>query len=149
MARFDKYELNAMAKALLAPLAISAGMFWAAGTTRWAWGWIFTGVHEALWIVNTIAIIWCNRELLAERGKRHADTRSWDNVLVGLFGLAWVIELVVAGLDVRYGWTPSFPLALRVVGTALVIGGYLLLLGTWAALDPGADRSGKSARFLP
>jgi len=128
--RFDKYELNAIAKAVLGPPLIGAGMFWAAGTTAWAWGWIFTALHEALWIANTIAIVARNRELLAERGKRHADTRRWDTVLVGVFGVAWLVELVVAGLDVRYGWTVAFPLALRGVGAGLTTLGFLLF--TWS-----------------
>lgn len=126
----DRYEANALAKAVLAPAVIAAAMFWLAGTTTWTWGWIFNGVHEALWIGNTVAIAALNRELLAERGKRHADTRRWDTVLVGLFGLAWFVQLVVASLDVRRGWTTGFAIELRVVGLALMVLGFGLL--TWS-----------------
>ena len=85
--QMDKYELNAVAKGVLGPLVIAAAMFWAAGTIHWPWGWAMHGVHLAMWLVNTVAVAVLDRELLAERGKRRADTQPWDKVLLGLFGL--------------------------------------------------------------
>jgi protein-S-isoprenylcysteine O-methyltransferase Ste14 len=46
---------------------------------------------------------------------------------VAVFGpLTWI----VAGLDLRFGWSPRLPLAVQIAALALVIVGFLL--GTWA-----------------
>ncbi len=126
----NKYELNAVAKALLAPVIIGAAMFLVVGTSDWTWAWIYNGLHVALWIFNTVAIVAGNRELLAERGRRHAETPRWDSVLVGSFALAWLVVLALASIDARFGWTTAFPIALRVLGALLLVLGYMLL--TWA-----------------
>jgi protein-S-isoprenylcysteine O-methyltransferase Ste14 len=130
MPRLNPYELNAIAKAILGPIIIGAGMFWTAGTIDWPWGWAMSGLHLTMWIVNTLALASWNRELLAERGRRRADTQGWDKVLLGLFGLTWLAELVLAALDVRYVWTTQFPLWLRPLGALLLVFGFLLL--TWS-----------------
>ena len=145
MAHLDKYELNAIAKGTLGSIVIGAGMFWAAGTTDWPWGWAMNGLHFVMWIVNSAALLSRNRELLAERGKRRADVPRWDNVLLGLFGLAWIVELALAALDVRYAWTTTFPCWLRPLGALLVVLGFSLI--TWSMVvnrhfEPGVRIQG-------
>ena len=41
-------------------------------------------------------------------------------------------QIIVAGLDMRFNWSPPFPLAVELVGLALLVFGYLF--GTWATL---------------
>jgi protein-S-isoprenylcysteine O-methyltransferase Ste14 len=48
--------------------------------------------------------------------------------VVGLYGS--LITWIVAGLDVRFGWSPQISLALQLVALAIVAAGYFL--GTWA-----------------
>ena len=50
-----------------------------------------------------------------------------------LVALGSVVILVVAGLDVRFGWSPSFDLLVRVAGLAVVIAGYIL--GSYALME--------------
>ena len=123
------WGFNTIAKQLLSPIILGALMFALAGTTDWAWGWIFNILHFVVWAGMTLALVLYNPELLNIRGRRQQGTKGWDNVLLGIYGLAWIAMIVVAAVDVRYGWTAPFPVWLRVVGAVLMVAGFALT--TW------------------
>jgi protein-S-isoprenylcysteine O-methyltransferase Ste14 len=115
---------------VLSPLILGAFMFALAGTTDWLWGWVFTVVHTLVWIALTAAVWLKNREVLNVRGKPQAGTKSWDTIALSVFGLSWLVMLLLAPLDVRYGWTAPLPIIVHVVGNGLIIVGFALL--TWS-----------------
>jgi len=103
---------------------------------RWHWwmGWALVAVY-IVWTVSTaVLILPVNPAMLAERARPHADTKRWDKALLGALGLLIVAEYVVASLDVRLGWSPVFPLALRIMGLAAAVAGYDVLL-VWAMVS--------------
>ena len=103
---------------------------------RWDWwmGWALVAVY-IVWTVSTaVLILPVNPAMLAERARPHADTQRWDKALLGALGLLIVAEYVVASLDVRLGWSPVFPLALRIMGLAAAVAGYDVLL-VWAMVS--------------
>jgi protein-S-isoprenylcysteine O-methyltransferase Ste14 len=51
-------------------------------------------------------------------------------MLLSAIGLATLAKYILAGLDVRYGWTAQMPLTIQVI--ALVVSALGYALGTWA-----------------
>lgn len=61
------------------------------------------------------------------------DTKSWDKILAPLVAvLGPIVMLLVAGLDIRFGWSTNLPLVLQVAGLVIVALGYSL--GVWATV---------------
>jgi protein-S-isoprenylcysteine O-methyltransferase Ste14 len=109
-------------------------LFLASGQPNWTWAWIYLGICVATLLINGTIMLRANSktiaETIAERGQARF-TKDWDKVVSGLFGLALYSVLpLVAGLDVRFGWTPELNIAWNVVGVVLFVGG--LGLGAWA-----------------
>ena len=131
--KINVWGYNTIAKQVLSPLILGLVLFGLAGTTDWTWGWVFNIVHTLVWVSMTVALIVANPELLNARGKREKGTKGWDMVLLSLYGLAWLAMLIVAALDVRYGWTAATtPVVAGVVGAGLMIAGFALT--TWGMI---------------
>ena len=110
----------------------AANLFIPAGRLDWAMGWALV-VIMAVWVVATGLA--SSPELLAERAERRKGTKTWDMVVLGLAGLAIVIRPIVAGLDVRHGWTEAMPLTLQIIALLVVMLGYALVVWAMAAND--------------
>lgn len=109
---------------------VVALLFIPAGRLNWTMGWALVGVY-ALW-VSTTALILITRspELLAERATRRKVGKTWDMLLLSIVGLSTLAKYIIAGLDVRNGWTTPMPLWLQI--TALVVAALGYALGIWA-----------------
>jgi protein-S-isoprenylcysteine O-methyltransferase Ste14 len=86
-------------------------------------------------LVNTsITSLIMNPELIAERSEIKKDTKSWDILPAILIGrVSPLVILIIAGLDVRFGWSPQVPLALQIVALGITILG--LLVTDWAVVS--------------
>ena len=97
---------------------------------RWDWwnGWAMSAIY-LLWSLGSIVFILpVNPQMLAERSRPKAGSKKWDVAMVGLMGL-FAIAMYVAGcLDIRFGWAPQFPFYAQIVGTAVAVIGYDVLL---------------------
>src|SRR5262249_25597043 len=71
-----------------------------------------------------------NPELLNWRGRRQANDKGWDFVLVSIYSLDWIAMLVVAALDFHYGWTSPAAPEWHLLGNLLILLGFALT--TWA-----------------
>jgi protein-S-isoprenylcysteine O-methyltransferase Ste14 len=114
-------------------LALAASLFIAAGTMNWVMAWAYIGVWALGGLIMTPIFIRVNPELVTERlrlRKRAAKTK--DVALGSMMGAFWILGLVTAGFDQRFGWSPPVPPALQLVGLAIMGTGYLL--GVWAML---------------
>jgi protein-S-isoprenylcysteine O-methyltransferase Ste14 len=112
-------------------LVIAVVLFGAAGRLDWTWGWVYLGIYLASTLVNAW-FLRRNPELIAERGEP-GQMPAWDRALGGLWSVAQFLLLpLVAGLDVRFGWTGEIGLAWHVAG-ALVFAAGLALFG-WAMI---------------
>lgn len=114
-------------------LAIQAAiLFLAAGKLNWLWAWVYIGIYLVGAAINAAFMLRYSPETIAER----AETRGkgWDKVISGLGALMYfVLLLLVAGLDVRFGWTGQVALALHIAGAvAFVLGGTLF---SWAMIS--------------
>ena len=93
-------------------------------------GWALVA-NTALWVIATgLVVIPRYPELLAERLGPRKGGKTWDIAIMGLVGLGNIARCIVAGLDVRYGWTTGMPLALQVIGLVIMVLSYALVV--WA-----------------
>ncbi|MBL8164700.1 MAG: isoprenylcysteine carboxylmethyltransferase family protein [Anaerolineae bacterium] len=131
--RLDKYGFNCIARHVFMGIVVAALLFGGAGTTDWAWGWVFSIVHLLGWIGLSYALARWNPELLNQRGRRSRDltgTKRWDWLLLGIYSTLVLVQPFVGGLDYRYGWTGRAAPVVYIVGDVLVAGAFALL--TWS-----------------
>jgi len=116
---------------IIGVVMVAVILFLSAGRLDWVLGWAMVGIY-ALWSgANALLLIPRNPELLTERAQRQKEgMKSWDKMLLSVVGLATLAKYILAGLDIRYGWTAQMPLTIQVV--ALVISALGYALGTWA-----------------
>lgn len=119
---------------IMGVIMVAVMLFWSAGRWNWGWGWALVAVY-ALWVAaNAILLIPRQPELLAERAQRNlAGMKSWDKILISIIGLSTLVKYILAGLDIRYGWSAPLPLWLHVL--ALLISAFGYALGTWAMVE--------------
>ncbi len=107
-------------------------LFLAAGTLDWTWAWVFLGIYLVSVMINGAFLLRTSPETAAERGKPK-EMEDWDKVVSGLWSVAQFLALpLVAGLDVRFGWTQELGIAWHAAGAvAFALG--LALFG-WAMI---------------
>ena len=107
-------------------------LFGAAGRLDWVLGWAFIGVYA---IGGMTIAAFMEPELIAERAKIKPDARTWDTMLMGFTKLLSLVLPLVAGLDMRLGWTQQAyrPTATNLIGLAFTALGQLL--SSWAVIS--------------
>jgi len=111
-------------------------LFPSAGRLDWVMGWALVGVYAA-WVAAMVLILAPRcPELLIERAARRGDFKTWDTVLMSFVGLTTIAKYILAGLDVRFGWTAQIlsgagiSPGLEVIALLITALGYALV--TWA-----------------
>ena len=128
-----KVGWQAIMRFALLLLVVCAILFIAAGTVNWPMGWVYVLVSITSMALSRFVVLRRYPDLAAERaGSMEAEgVKSWDKAImpwVAIYGP--VIQIVVCGLNRRFGWAPAVPFLWQVVGmVALVLS---LLLSTWA-----------------
>ncbi len=113
---------------IIGTLFTAAILFGFSGHLDWVMGWVLVGVY-AVWIgALAVILIPTNPELLAERTRPQKGTKKWDMVLLSIIGVVELTKYIVAGLDVRWGWSPQIPLTLQLAGVVVAMLGYDVLL---------------------
>jgi protein-S-isoprenylcysteine O-methyltransferase Ste14 len=113
-------------------IAVSvATFFFCAGRLNLVMAWIYM----AMVLVNTSIIsLMMNPELIAERSEIKKDTKSWDILPAILIGrLGPIVILIVAGLDIRFGWSLQVPLSLQIMALGVAMLG--MLITDWAVVS--------------
>jgi protein-S-isoprenylcysteine O-methyltransferase Ste14 len=108
----------------------AAILFISAGRLDWAMAWAYLGVYAGIVAINAVVILPKSPELIAERGQTKENTKGWDKVLTSLIAIPTLGTLIVAGLQVRYGWSPQLGWMIQLVGLVIVALGYGLV--SWA-----------------
>ncbi|MDH4208535.1 MAG: isoprenylcysteine carboxylmethyltransferase family protein [Anaerolineae bacterium] len=113
-------------------LFIAVILFLASGRLNWTWAWVYLGISLVSVVINAIIMLPTNPETVAERGELKI-TQKWDQVVSGLYALAMYLALpLVAGLDVRFGWTGDLSLPWHLAGAVVLVLG--LELSGWAMI---------------
>lgn len=108
-------------------------IFLSAGTINWVWGWVLISLLTAFLLAHPIILVPTNPELLVERGKgiRAEGVKGWDLWIAPIAaGVMPVISWIVAGLDLRFGWTRSISIFWHLFGMIGMAVGFVLFL--WA-----------------
>ena len=115
-------------KTLITTLVFSAILFLCAGKSDYFQGWIFLATNVITGLMNFWTIR-NNSELMTERSKVGEGTKSWDKLILGLSSLAYLANVIIAGLDSgRYHWSPDFNWSIYVLGVILAIVGQVVFL---------------------
>jgi protein-S-isoprenylcysteine O-methyltransferase Ste14 len=109
-------------------LLTGAALFIPAGTLAWTWGWVYLGLYLLGILVSAFFMLRLNREAIARRAES-AGMKDWDKIVGGLFTLVYFLGIpIVAGLDIRFGWTEALDLGLHILGGTLFLLGFALFL---------------------
>jgi protein-S-isoprenylcysteine O-methyltransferase Ste14 len=116
---------------IIGSLFTAAILFGAAGRLDWVMGWVLVGTYLIWTGATALTVIPTNPEMLIERTGPKEGTKRWDVAILSVVGIAELVKYVVAGLDMRWGWSPQFPLALQLAGAVVAVLGQDVLL-TWS-----------------
>lgn len=105
-------------------------LFISAGRWDWGWGWALVILMGA-WVIGTgWVVIPRYPHLLADRVSPKEGAKKWDAAIMGIIGVLSLAGYVIAGLDLRYGWSTSLPSILQWMALVLVAAGYAVVV--WA-----------------
>ena len=107
-------------------------------TGDWGWleAWLYALINIFGFIISRILAGRRHPDLLTERARmgQHTDAKNWDKLLSRVVGLGGAFFPLVAGLDVRDGWS-NFTFGWGWKGAALVVILLGFSLGTWALME--------------
>ncbi|MFB0515908.1 MAG: isoprenylcysteine carboxylmethyltransferase family protein [Candidatus Neomarinimicrobiota bacterium] len=105
-------------------------LFLAAGRMDWVMGWALVAVTFVWVCANALVLIPRRSPLIAERLGPKKGAKTWDTVIMSIVGVVTIVRLVVAGLDLRFGWSTGIPFAIQIAALVIAVLGYAL--GVWA-----------------
>ena len=111
-------------------IMVGVVLFLAAGTTDWPMGWALVGVTLVWVCANAMILIPHSPQLIAERLGPRKGAKAWDTAIMSVVGIAALGRLIVAGLDMRYGWTAGITFPMQAVALVVAVLGYAF--GVWA-----------------
>lgn len=105
-------------------------LFATSGKLTWLMAWVYLAVTVVIKVHNSLTI---DASLMKERARPAAGTKAWDMGLARFVAVIGpLLTFILAGLDVRFGWSRGMPLALQIVGVVfLALGGFLV---NWAMI---------------
>lgn len=104
-------------------------LFVPAGRLDWLWAWVLLGLYLAMIAVNAVVLFRISPETIARRAEAEGQ-KGWDRVVGGLWAVAGLAGLIVAGLDARFGWTAPLSVGVHLAGAAGYTLGFALF--SWA-----------------
>jgi protein-S-isoprenylcysteine O-methyltransferase Ste14 len=111
----------------------AAMLFLSSGRLDWLWAWVYIGFYLAAALINATFMLRYSPETIARRAEARG-MKDWDKVVGGLFGVMYfVVILLIAGLDVRFGWTGQIALALQIAAVVAFGLGYALF--SWGMIS--------------
>lgn len=105
---------------------------------RWDWwqAWVYALIGVFGFVISRLLVNKRHPDLLTERSRMmgHEDAKEWDKVLGRLVGLGGALIPLVAGLDVKYGWSDmDYSVSIELVALVLILFGYVI--GSWALVE--------------
>jgi protein-S-isoprenylcysteine O-methyltransferase Ste14 len=111
---------------------IGALLFISAGRLDWTWAWVYLGLAVTVVVVFGIFFLPGHTDMVAERAEVKAGTKRWDRVVSLLLLVVALAMYVVAGLDIRFGWTGELSPAVHIIAAVVMVLGFVVLY--WAML---------------
>jgi protein-S-isoprenylcysteine O-methyltransferase Ste14 len=98
-------------RALLAPVLMVGLLFLVAGTWNYWQAWVYLIINMVFLLLMS-TVLSPNAELVEERLNPKQGMKGWDKFYFAVTTPMYVIALLLAGLDQRFGWTTNMPLAI-------------------------------------
>ena len=121
-----RYVLNQV----LGIVGMAVALFWSAGRIDWWPAWAAIAVWLICFTMEDIAIIRFNPDLMAERLSPPKGAKTWDKAITSILRITELARYILAGLDLRYGWTHGFPLSAQIAASTVCVLSYALFV--WA-----------------
>jgi protein-S-isoprenylcysteine O-methyltransferase Ste14 len=119
------HYLKIWTSAVLRLSLFAVALLWPAGSWNWWEAWVTIGLWTSYGLVMTQYLIHRDPDLLAERLRPvpiHKDQKAWDKALMAMFFVFGVSLYIVPGFDVvRYGWSESLPLWIKLIAMLIHI----------------------------
>ena len=81
-------------------------LFVAAGRVNWKRAWVYVALYVSCLVIGEIVVSVKSPGILQERAQRHANTKTFDKVIIPLVVVTFFLFPLVAGLDAgRFGWS--------------------------------------------
>jgi protein-S-isoprenylcysteine O-methyltransferase Ste14 len=127
-----KWIVEWTVQALIGVIFYGVILFASAGRLDWGWGWVFMAVLVGLVTAPPVFLAPTHPGLIAERGKSllKSGGKPWDQVITRVAGGLMIAQWIVAGLDVRWGWSAALPVGVHLAGLFGTCFGHGLFL--WA-----------------
>jgi protein-S-isoprenylcysteine O-methyltransferase Ste14 len=102
---------------------------------KWNWwnAWAYLGEYLAFLAFNAYILLGKHKQLVEERSQIGEGAKGWDKIIGLISGIGSISILILAGLDVRFGWAGSLPLGVQV--TAFILLGLSYPPFTWAMVS--------------
>lgn len=109
-------------------LILGVILFTTSGKLTWIMAWVYLAVVLIIKVENALTI---DTNLMEERAQPKSGTKKWDIFLASFVAVVGpVLTLILAGLDIRFGWSHGITLVLQIIGVVFVMLGGLLV--NWA-----------------
>jgi protein-S-isoprenylcysteine O-methyltransferase Ste14 len=120
----------------LTPPLMGAVLFSAAGRLDWWGAWALIALVVVAQVEVIVMLQRKSPDLLIERNRIRSGTKTWDKVIVPLIAVVLpLMTWILAGLDLRYGWTVRFPALVQAAG--------LLMAAAFAGLTAWAMKANR------
>jgi len=132
----EKFPPSQWMKLVIVYLLIPGILLACAGDWGWWQAWLYGILVFTAGIVGRTWSELRHPGLIAERVnlEKFSDSKPWDKILAPLMAFSIGFPLViVAGLDHRFCWSPTFPLWVNLIGFLLIALGYGLAV--WALVE--------------
>jgi protein-S-isoprenylcysteine O-methyltransferase Ste14 len=124
-----KARTQMVLRALLAPVLMVGLLFLVAGTWNYWQAWVYLIINMILLVLMS-TVLSPNAELVEERLNPKQGMKGWDKFYFAVTTPLYVVALLLAGLDQRFGWTTNMPLTIYWTSVILYILGQAIF--QWA-----------------
>jgi protein-S-isoprenylcysteine O-methyltransferase Ste14 len=124
-----KARTQMVLRALLAPILMVALLFLVAGTWHYWQAWVYLIINMIILLLMG-TVLSPNAELVEERLNPKEGMKGWDKFYFAVTTPLYVIALLLAGLDRRFGWTTNMPLTIYWISVIVYILGQAIF--QWA-----------------
>jgi protein-S-isoprenylcysteine O-methyltransferase Ste14 len=136
---FDRIGMKILI-GILGFILLVALFLWIAGGLDWFAGWLYIGLLTCGHSISALYLWRKNPEMLKSRAKIGKGTKTWDMIVLGIFGIAYLATVIVAALDAGRYQTSGMPFWLWPVGAIMYC--FFLIVTTWAmAINPFFEKT--------
>lgn len=116
----NKTRIQIVLRAVLAPLVMIGLLFLVAGRWDYWQAWVYSILNMVI-LALMGTLFTRNSELVEERLNPKEGMKGWDKFYFAVTTPMYIIALVVAGLDARFGWTMDMPLPVYWASVAIYV----------------------------